>query len=103
MRLCGANSTSATCLGEIQTVLDRLAWLIGHDAELENAQWACFCRATLLRAPRALLDRTVPRLGRVVHYGPVECVVEHLKSNDLTPERCSDRARRCPFRWPAAT
>jgi hypothetical protein len=83
-----------------QAVLRRLAWLDQHDAELENAHLARLRLTTLLRvlysikAPyterelRALLDLTVPLLGRIAPYGPVERVVEYLKSNDLTPELC---------------
>ena len=78
---------------DIQAVLERLAWLVGHDAELESALWARFYRATLLRALLALLDRTVPRLGRVVHYGPVECVVELFANRFISGSRRSDRAR----------
>jgi hypothetical protein len=85
---------------QIQAVLRRLAWLDAHDAELENAHLARMRLTTLLRvlysikAPytepelRALLDLTAPLLGRIAPYGPVECVVEYLKSNDLTPELC---------------
>jgi hypothetical protein len=86
--------------GQVRAVLERLAWLDEHDVELENAHLARLRLGTLLRvlysikAPytepelRALLDWTVPLLGRIAPYGPVECVVEYLKSNDLTPELC---------------
>jgi hypothetical protein len=85
---------------QIQAVLVRLAWLDAHDAELENAHLARRHLRTLLhvlysiKAPytepelRALLDLTAPLLGRIAPYGPVERVVEYLKSNDLTPELC---------------
>jgi hypothetical protein len=85
---------------QIQAVLRRLAWLDAHDAELENAHLARMRLTTLLRvlysikAPytepelRALLDLTVPLLGRIAPYGPVERVVEYLKNNDLTPGLC---------------
>jgi hypothetical protein len=84
----------------VQAVLRRLAWLNAHDAELQNAHLARTRLTTLLRvlynikAPytepelRTLLDLTVPLLGRIAPYGPVERVVEYLKSNDLTPELC---------------
>ena len=84
----------------VQAVLRRLAWLDEHDAELVNAHLARLRLTTLLRVLysikvpytepdlRALLDLTVPLLGRIAPYGPVECVVEYLKSNDLTPGLC---------------
>jgi hypothetical protein len=84
----------------VQAVLERLRWLDEHDAELEIAHVARIRLNTLLgvlysiKAPytepelRALLDRTVPLLGRIAPYGPVERVVEYLKTNDLTPELC---------------
>jgi hypothetical protein len=85
---------------QIQAVLRRLAWLDQHDAELESAHLARMRLTTLLRVLysikasytepelRALLDLTVPLLGRIAPYGPVECVGQYLKSNDLTPELC---------------
>ena len=90
---------------QIAAVLHRLAWLDQHDAELENAHLARTRLATLLRvlygikAPyterdlRTLLDLTVPLLGRIAPYGPVECAGEYLKSHDLTPELCSSLRR----------
>ncbi len=86
---------------QIAAVLLRLAWLDRHDAELENAHRARMRLTTLLRvlykikAPYTevdlcrLLDLTVPLLGRIAPYGPVECVAEYLKSNDLTPALCT--------------
>jgi len=86
--------------GQIQAVLRRLAWLDAHDGELENAHLARMRLTTLLRvlysikAPytepelRALLNLTAPLLGRIAPYGPVERVVEYLKTNDLTPDLC---------------
>ncbi len=85
---------------QIQAVLLRLAWLNLHDAELENAHLSRIRLTTLLRvlysikAPctepdlRKLLDLTVPLLGRIAPYGPVERVVEYIQSNDLTAELC---------------
>ena len=85
---------------QVQAVLERLRWLDEHDAELENAHLARIRLTALLRvlysikAPytepelRALLDRTIPMLGRIEPYGLVECIVEYLKNNDLTPELC---------------
>jgi hypothetical protein len=81
-------------------VLLRLAWLDQHDAELENAHLSRIRLTTLLRmlysikAPctepdlRRLLDLTVPLLGRIAPYGPVERVVEYIQTNDLTADLC---------------
>ena len=86
---------------QVAAVLLRLAWLDQHDAELENAHLARMRLITLLRvlykfkAPYTesdlcrLLDLTVPLLGRIAPYGPVECVVEYVKSNDLTLALCT--------------
>jgi hypothetical protein len=85
---------------QVQAVLHRLAWLDHHDAELENGHLSRIRLATLLRvlysvkAPysepdlRMLLGLTVPLLGRIAPYGPVERTVEYLRNNDLTPELC---------------
>ena len=85
---------------QIRAVLERLAWLDQHDAELENAHLARRRLATLLRVLyrnkipcteldlRILLDLTTPLLGRIAPFGPVELVMEYLKTNDLTPELC---------------
>jgi len=85
---------------QVRAVLERLAWLDRHDAELENAHLARLRLATLLRVLysnkipytesdlRVLLDLTTPLLGRIAPYGPVERVMEYLKTNDLTPELC---------------
>jgi hypothetical protein len=35
-----------------------------------------------------MLDLTVPLLGRIAPYGPVERTIEYLQNNDLTPELC---------------
>src|SRR5262249_43153365 len=84
----------------VEAVLHRLAWLDQHDAELENAHIARIRLTTLLRVLyslkipytepqlRRLLDLTVPLLGRIAPYGPVERVVEYIASHDLTPELC---------------
>jgi hypothetical protein len=86
---------------QVQAVLQRLAWLDRHDAELENAHLSRIRLSTLLRvlysikAPcsepdlRMLLDLTTPLLGRIAPYGPVERTVQYLQKNDLTPELCS--------------
>ena len=86
--------------GQVQAVLQRLRWLDEHDAELENGHKARLRLASLLRvlhgikAPYseaelcALLDSTTILLGRIRPYGPVERVMEYLKTNDLTPELC---------------
>jgi len=86
---------------QIVAVLRRLTWLDQHDAELETAHLARMRLTTLLRvlykfkAPYTeadlcrLLDLTIPLLGRIAPYGPVECVVEYLKSNDVTSALCS--------------
>ena len=85
---------------QVQAALKRLAWLDQHDAKLESAHPARIRLAMLLgglygiKFPstepelRSLLDLTVPLLGRIAPYGPVERVVEYLKANDLTPELC---------------
>jgi len=85
---------------QIQAALRRLLWLDQHDAELETAHIARTRLKTLLRVLyaikasftepelRALLDQTIPLLGRIAPYGPVEQVVEYLKQNGLTPELC---------------
>jgi len=85
---------------QIQATLERLKWLSDHDSELPNAHVARLRLAALsrvlytIKAPytepelRTLLDRTVPLLGAIEPYGPVERVVEYLKANDLTPELC---------------
>src|SRR4029077_1086233 len=69
---------------QIQAVLQRLRWLDAHDAELETAHVARTRLETLLRALytikapytelelRALLDQSIPLLGRIAPYGPVE-------------------------------
>jgi hypothetical protein len=90
---------------QVAAVLLRLTWLDHHDAELENAHLARMRLTTLLRvlykfkAPYTeadlcrLLDLTVPLLGRIAPDGPVECVVEYLKSQDLTPALCTSLRR----------
>ena len=87
--------------GQIEATLRRLRWLDQHDAELENAHLARLRLAGLLRALytlkapyrerdlRAFLDLTVPLLGRIAPYGPVEHVGLYVQSNDLTPELCA--------------
>jgi site-specific recombinase XerC len=35
-----------------------------------------------------LLDLTVPLLGRIAPYGPVERTIEYVQNNDLTSELC---------------
>ncbi|HKW97014.1 MAG TPA: hypothetical protein VJN43_04730 [Bryobacteraceae bacterium] len=86
---------------QIEAVLRRLRWLDLHDGELANAHLARMRLRALLRvlytlkAPytepqlRMLLDLTIPLVGRIVPYGPVERVVDYLKGNDLTPPLCS--------------
>ncbi|HYM11721.1 MAG TPA: hypothetical protein VEU62_13380 [Bryobacterales bacterium] len=85
---------------QVQAVLQRLAWLDQHDAELENAHLARLRLATLLRVLHsikvpytepdlcALLDLTTTLLGRIAPYGPVDRVLEYCKDNDLTPKLC---------------
>lgn len=85
---------------QILAVLQRIAWLDAHDTEMDNAHLARIRLGSLLRVLhslkvryaevqlRALLDQTTPLLGRIAPYGPVERVVEYLKSCDLTPELC---------------
>jgi hypothetical protein len=85
---------------QIEAVLRRLRWLDLHDSELDKAHEPRTRLRPLLRGLykikvtytepqiRTLLDLTVPLLGRIEPYGPVELVGDHLKSNDLTPELC---------------
>jgi len=85
---------------QVRAVLERIAWLDKHDAQLENAHLARLRLATLLRVLygikipytesdlRILLELTIPLLGRIAPYGPVERVMEYLKTNVLTPELC---------------
>jgi len=85
---------------QVAAVLLRMAWLDQHDAELQNAHLARMRLTALVRvlykfkAPYTeadlcrLLDLTIPLLGRIAPYGPVECVVEYAKGNDLTPGLC---------------
>jgi hypothetical protein len=87
-------------INQVQALLERFAWLDQHDAQLENAHLARLRLATLLhvlyrlKIPytesdlRMLLELTTPLLGRIAPYGPVERVMEYLKSNHLTPELC---------------
>jgi len=88
---------------QIQATLRRLLGLDQHDAELETAHIARTRLETLLRVLYAIKDpftepelralgQTIPLLGRIAPYGPVEHVVEYLKQNDLTPELPSDLA-----------
>lgn len=82
------------------SILQRLKWLDVHDAELQNAHVARLRLATLLRvlykikAPYTepdlvvLLDSTSVLLGRISPYGPVDRVMEYVKTNDLTPDLC---------------
>lgn len=86
--------------GLMLAVLRRLLWLDQHDAELEMAHVSRTRLVRLLRvlyaikAPFsepelvAIVDATTPLLARIAPYGPVERVVEHLKTHDLTPELC---------------
>src|SRR5579862_3836884 len=76
---------------QIAATLQRITWLDQHDDELQNAHLARMRLTTLLRvlysikAPftdvnlRTLLDLSVPLLGRIAPYGPVELVVDYLK------------------------
>lgn len=91
--------------GQIEGTLRRLRWLDQHDAELENAHLARLRLGGLLRALytmkapyterdlRTLLDLTVPLLGRIGPYGPVEHVGTYLQGNDLTLELCASLRR----------
>ena len=86
--------------GQTLSVLKRLKWLDDHDVELKNAHLARIRLVTLLRvlykikAPYteadlvALLDDTSILLGRISPEGPVDRVMEYLKTSDLTPELC---------------
>ena len=86
---------------QVEAVLQRMAWLVAHDAELETGHVARRRLATLLGslhkmnavydAPALcrLLDLTVPLLGRIAPYGPVDRVGEYLRQGDLTPGLCA--------------
>jgi len=86
--------------GQTLSVLKRLRWLNEHDAELKNAHMARIRLVTLLRvlykikAPytepdlTTLLDETSVLLGRISPEGPVDRVMEYLKTANLSPELC---------------
>jgi hypothetical protein len=86
---------------QVEAVLERLQWLVDHDAELEQGHLSRLRLQSLLRflhRVRAsygepdlcrLLERTTTLLGRIEPYGPVERVVSYLKANDLTPTLCT--------------
>ena len=92
-------------IGQTQALLQRLRWLDEHDAELQNAHRARLRLTVLLRALYgikvpysepdlcALLDLTTQLLGRIAPYGPVDRVLEYLKTNDLTPSLCQSLRR----------
>jgi hypothetical protein len=85
---------------QVEAILRRYRWLDLHDKELPNAHRARMRFAALLRvlysikAPYseaqliALLELTIPLLGRIEPYGPVERVEEYLKSEHLTEGLC---------------
>jgi hypothetical protein len=87
-------------IDQIEALLRRLDWLYQHDADLENAHLARLRLTRLLRLLytrklpctepdlRMMLGLTVPLLGAIAPYGPVEYVMEYLKKEDLTPELC---------------
>jgi hypothetical protein len=87
-------------VGQTQAVLQRLRWLEEHDAELENAHQARIRLRMLLRILYtlkalyselelcALMGATVPLLGKIAPYGPVDRVMQYLKTHDLTPHLC---------------
>ncbi|HKR62058.1 MAG TPA: hypothetical protein VJS64_20385 [Pyrinomonadaceae bacterium] len=84
----------------IEAILRRLTWLLVHDHELRNAHVARLMLERLLRVMytrklpcnetdlRTMLDLTVPLLERIAPDGPVDCVMEYIRDNDLTPELC---------------
>src|SRR5262249_15923916 len=86
---------------QVEAVLQRMAWLVAHDAELDTGHVARRRLATLIGslhemkaaydAPALcrLLDLTVPLLGRIAPYAPGERGGEYLKQGDLTPELCA--------------
>lgn len=83
-----------------EAVLARLLWLDSHDAELVCPHLARLRLGTLLRvlytikAPYTetdlvgLLDGRGRCWWRIAPYGPVDRVLEYLKTHDLTPELC---------------
>ena len=86
--------------GQTLAILRRLAWLDQHDTELDNAHLARIRLSRLLRVLYgiraefsereliSIIDATVPLLGRIAPYGPIERVSEFVKTNDLTRELC---------------
>ena len=86
---------------QVAALLQRLAWLDQHDAELQNAHLARMRLIRLLRvlykfkAPCTeadlcrLLDLTVPLLSRIAPEGPVEWTIEYVKGKDLTLALCA--------------
>jgi hypothetical protein len=84
----------------VLATLERMLWLREHDSELQNGHVWRLRLAALLRGlygikagftePEliAVLNATVPLLGSIEPYGPVERVGEYLKHNDLTPALC---------------
>src|SRR5262245_1972599 len=85
----------------IEAVLQRLNWLVEHDADLRDAH---FSRLKLIKLLPQLYSRklpctetdlqmmlglTVPLLDHIAPNGPVDYVMEYIKENDLTPELCS--------------
>ena len=87
-------------IGLIKAILHRVTWLYKHDAELEASHLA---RPRLIKLLRFLytmklpcneqdlctmLELTVPLLGAIAPYGPVDLVMEYHKKNELIPELC---------------
>ena len=85
----------------ILETLGRYTWLREHDHELPDAHMARLNLRRLLlglhtvkKLPcteadlRTMLDLTVPLLGAISAEGPLDHVMEYIKTNDLTPELC---------------
>src|SRR3954452_24270678 len=85
----------------ILETLRRYTWLREHDEELPDAHIARLNLKRLLQALhtvkklpcaeadlRTMLDLTVPLLGHISAEGPLDHVMEYIKTNDLTPELC---------------
>jgi len=81
--------------------LRRYTWLREHDAELPDAHIARLKLKRLLlglhtvkKLPcteadlRMMLDLTVPLMGSISAEGPLDHVMEYIRTNDLTPELC---------------
>ena len=84
----------------IKIILHRLQWLRDNDSNLADAHLSRIKLVKLLRVLysrklpctevdlRTILDSTVPLLTDIAPDGPVDYVMEYIKSEELTPELC---------------